>query len=315
MNRIKYLAIIVILALCMSGCKNDKPSGLQTKIFPQDNVLTFVTPVTDTVELNFELFSTDEDNGYVKENIEDIYISDEGKNVPASIVRTVQHAKVSVDEYSIYRTSFTVLISKKDSSNINNAVVNIKLKDEDDYTSYTLGNLSFIDNEDDGTIRRALEVTDISPITKEINGIKYTVGLILRLDAADNITIKEFDMGLNDYGVSDLYIVNEKYDKIVAQEKNQCLDKCIKGIYETDTVQSPSCTIEPVTLDKGIYTALIKFDIADSARTIASLGGNIFYQYKDKSYVSCVNCYRILVENTYSGESLRKILYKDIFSE
>lgn len=315
MNSFKLFIVIFFIMLYLTGCKNSKNEGLQTKIFPQDNILTFGSASDKTVELCFELFCEDEDGGLVKENIEDIFISgDDGVKIPASVTKTVQHSKVAIDEFNIYRTSFTVSINRSDIVNINNASVNIKLKEDEQYTSYELGNLAFIENSEDDRIRQPLEITSLTPVTKEINGLIYTIGLICKLDVADSITINGFDMGIADYGTDKIYALDEDYDSVVASQDKQELDKLIRNIYDITVSTTSSDQINSIKLDEGIHTVVIKLNMAQNARVLSTLGGNLIYTYKSANYTAIYNGYKKVTAMSYSEDLLKKTIYKDYFT-
>lgn len=316
MNSFKLIVVIVFVVFYLTACKNNSNDGLQTKIFPQDNVLTFVSADEKNVELCFELFASNEDSGFIKENIEDIYISADGvNNIPVTVSKTVQHSKLALDDNYIYRTSFTVLINRDDSEDIENSYINIKLKGDEQYTMYELGSIAFINGAEDERIRKPLVITGLAPINTEINGVTYTVGLICELDVAASITINSFDMKLSDYGLDKLYVIDKDYDQVVLCEDRHELNELISDIYNTENVTIPSYNTESVNLDKGIYTAIIKLNMTQNAKALASLGCELGYIYLNENYSACYGGYKKETTFNYSEDMLKKTIYKEYFAD
>ena len=276
----KFILILVILstvALVFYFNKKSNNLVIDSKILPQDYVLTYTNDSAENSEIDVFLYENVINTKFSNlDNIKECYISDNNTQIEAKIKKIVQDKNaIIINKKNIYKKVISIAINNSTNKTIKDAKLYVKFKNNATDQSYLLGNLSFINFDNKILKNNDLFIESISPIVQTYQNAPYTIGLICKLKSNSDITLKTFDMKLPDYRLENIYVLNDDFEDIINKDDNNELDQMIDGIYNIN--YKTEINDANVKVSRGVHTLIVKFAMQKESKVIYNQGGLLKY--------------------------------------
>lgn len=307
-----FLFSITLLVLSIYKSQNNK-INFQPTIFPFDHLITYY-PNSEDPLVEFTLFESKPNSKFSEEKHYEeanLFSPASNRRMYAELVSISEQTVKIVGKQKVYTRKLIFSIPPSNEI-ISDAKLEIKLYNNDKPYLFDVGSFSFVGYSEVGDSIEYLSVTSITPILKQFDLIS-TVGIILGIDVKETLTLKTFNLYLDNYGVNQksVFVTKESISKIRKLNSSQSLDQLVKGVYEFPKETNLSSSLGEIELTPGKYNLIIPFSTSHQYNPLYSLGGVINYSVNNELFSSEIPANRYLKILNFEEKVLRRVLFEN----
>ncbi|MBJ6362579.1 hypothetical protein ACFOQM_15050 [Paenibacillus sp. GCM10012307] len=307
-----FLFSLALLLLSIYKSQNNK-INFQPTIFPFDHLITYY-PNSEDPLVEFTLFENAPNSKFSeKNNYEEVNLFSPSSNrrIYAELVSIGEATFKIVGKQKVYTRKLIFSIPPSNEI-MSDAKLEIKIFNNDKPYLFDVGSFSFVGYSEKENVIEYLSVTSITPILKQLELIS-TVGIILGIDVKETLTLKTFNLNLDNYGVNQksVFVTKESISKIRDLNSSQTLDQLAKGVYDFPKETNLSSSLGDVELTPGKYNLIIPFSVSHQYNSLYSLGGVIDYSVNNELFSNEIPANRYLKILNFEEEVLRGVLFEN----